>query len=217
MYVCNLFAQLGARGVSALFASGNGGVGRGDCVTKDGSVQFSPLFPATCPWVTAVGGTTGCGPEVAASLSGGGFSNYFSRPSYQELAVSTFLEDLGTRYQGLYNASGRGIPDIAAQAVGFRLFVNDNNIQISGTSGATPVVASIISLLNDWQLSRGLNPLGFLNPWLYGTGFLGLNDITSGANPGCKTDGFSAVVGWDPVTGLGTPNFYILQALLEGF
>ncbi len=46
-YVCNLFAQLGARGVSVLFSSGNHGVGDGKCVKKDGSVRFRPKFPAT--------------------------------------------------------------------------------------------------------------------------------------------------------------------------
>jgi tripeptidyl-peptidase-1 len=56
--------------------------------------------------------------------------------------------------------------------------------------------------------------LGFLNPWLYSQGFVGLNDITSGSNPGCDTDGFTAGVGWDPVTGLGTPNFGKLQAIM---
>jgi hypothetical protein len=44
-----------------------------------------------------------------------------------------------------------------------------------------------------------MRPLGFLNPWLYGFSGEGLNDITFGSNPGCNTDGFSAVSGWDPV------------------
>jgi tripeptidyl-peptidase I len=61
------------------------------------------------------------------------------------------------------------------------------------------VVAGIISLLNDWMLSNGLQPLGFLNPWLYASGFTGLIDITKGSNPGCNTQGFPAVPGWDPV------------------
>ena len=60
-------------------------------------------------------------------------------------------------------------------------------------------MAGVISLLSDYQISRGEPALGFLNPWLYGSGLLGLNDITSGSNPGCGTKGFSAKVGWDPV------------------
>jgi len=38
------------------------------------------------------------------------------------------------------------------------------------------------------------------------------DDITSGSNPGCGTAGFSAVSGWDPVTGLGTPNYLKMLA-----
>ncbi|KAH9062451.1 subtilisin-like protein [Lactarius vividus] len=212
VYVCLQFAKLGVRGVSVLLASGNDGIGKGTCLRDDGTVRFKPSFPGGCPYITVVGGTTDYNPEVAAEFSGGGFSDYFKRPSYQEGAVSTFLQDLGNQYQGLYNASGRGIPDIAAQAIGFRIFFNGNEQVEEGTSIATPVVAGIISLLNDWLILTGQEPLGFLNPWLYGRGFRGLNDITEGSNPGCNLDGFSAVVGWDPVTGLGTPNF---RRLLE--
>ncbi len=61
------------------------------------------------------------------------------------------------------------------------------------------IAAGIISLLNDYRLSKGKPALGFLNFWLYGGGLKGLNDITSGSNPGCGTDGFPAIVGWDPV------------------
>jgi len=127
--VCFLFAQLGVRGVSVLVVSGDDGVGRGDCKDTSGNVHFLPIFPATCtwgllrtarkqytstypshsppydaltgPWVTTVGGTTN-NPEVAARLSGGGFSNYFPRPRYQDDAVATFLENLGSQYDGLY-------------------------------------------------------------------------------------------------------------------
>ncbi|KAH8985692.1 subtilisin-like protein [Lactarius akahatsu] len=206
-YVCDMFARLGALGVSVLVSSGDEGIGKGTCVNTDGIVRFLPRFPGTCPYVTVVGGTTDCEPEVAAVFSGGGFSDHFERPPYQRQAVPTFLEDLGSRYQGLYNASSRGIPDVAAQAVNFRIFFNGQEKMESGTSLAAPVVAGIISLLNDWLISTGQDPLGFLNPWLYGRGRAALNDITEGSNPGCGTDGFSAIVGWDPVTGLGTPSF----------
>ncbi|KAH9018847.1 hypothetical protein EDB85DRAFT_1873510, partial [Lactarius pseudohatsudake] len=55
--------------------------------------------------------------------------------------------------------------------------------------------AGIISLLNDYRISNGRSPLGFLNIWLYSVFIPGLNDITSGSNPGCNTNGFSAVPG----------------------
>ncbi|KAF8264385.1 peptidase S8/S53 domain-containing protein [Lactarius quietus] len=213
-YLCYLYAQLGARGVSLLFATGNNGVGEGKCLTIDGSVRFIPTFPGTCPWVTAVGGTTSSLPEWAAPFSGGGFSDYFERPIYQQKAAATFLEALGTRYKGLYNVSGRGIPDVAAQSTGFRVFLNGIEGPDAGTSGATPIFAGIISLLNDYRISNGRPPLGFLNPWLYDGGLTGFNDITRGSNTGCGNGGFAAIVGWDPVTGLGTPDFERLLRIL---
>ncbi|KAH9175605.1 subtilisin-like protein [Lactarius sanguifluus] len=214
--LCDLFSELGARGASVLVASGNDGVGKDEeCVADDGSgrVQFVPEFPSSCPYVTSVGGTTDI-PEVAAEFSGGGFSNHFMRPKYQQVVVPPYLEQLGSQHSGLYNPTGRGIPDLAAQAVNFRVIIGNNAFTVEGTSCAVPTVAGIISLLNDYLLSTGRNPLGFLNPWLYGLGPSRFNDITSGSNPGCGTDGFSAIAGWDPVTGLGTPDFIGLQALL---
>ncbi|KAI0738977.1 hypothetical protein C8Q80DRAFT_221384 [Daedaleopsis nitida] len=68
-----------------------------------------------------------------------------------------------------------------------------------GTSTSAPAFASIIALLNDRLLSVGKSPLGFLNPLLYSLGSDAFNDITTGSNPGCGTDGFQADVGWDPV------------------
>ncbi|KAH9053091.1 subtilisin-like protein [Lactarius vividus] len=210
MAVCTLFAQLGVRGVSVLFPTGDDGVGD-NCEDESENVRFVPEFPASCPYLTAVGGTTDYDLEVAASLSGGGFSDHFPRPAYQDAAVSAFLERQGTQYAGLYNPKGRGIPDIAAQAVGFIIVLENAGMVVDGTSCSTPTVAGVISLLNDHLITNGRPSLGFLNIRLYGDGFAGLNDITSGSNPGCDTDGFSAVPGWDPVTGLGTPNFEKLQ------
>ncbi|KAH9011324.1 subtilisin-like protein [Lactarius hengduanensis] len=208
--ICILFAQLGARGVSVLLPAGDSGVGE-NCKAESGNVRFVPEFPATCPYLTTVGGTTGYDPEVAAPLSGGGFSDHFPRPVYQDVAVSAFLERQGTQHTGLFNPEGRGIPDIAAQALRLPIFFKNAGMVVDGTSFSTPVFAGIISLLNDYLITNGRSPLGFLNIWLYNDGIAGLNDITSGSNPGCGTDGFSAVPGWDPVTGLGTPDFEILQ------
>ncbi|KAH9026412.1 subtilisin-like protein [Lactarius hengduanensis] len=212
----SLYAQLGARGVSLLFSAGDFGVGK-DCTDTSGNVRFRTMFPASCPWVTSVGGTMG-NPEVVASLSGGGFSNRFSRPAYQEGAVPTYLENLGGRYDGLFNPNGRGIPDIAAQAHRCAFVYRGQDGTVDGTSCAVPIAAGIVSLLNDYRLSKGKPPLGFLNYWLYDYGIadLGLNDITSGSNPGCNTDGFSASTGWDPVTGLGTLDFAELEKMLDG-
>ena len=71
----------------------------------------------------------------------------------------------------------------------------------------------MISLLNDARIVARLPTLGFFNPWLYAQGFKGLNDV-GGSNPGCGTNGFTAVKSRDPVTGLGTPNFELLKDLV---
>jgi len=217
--VCNLFAQLGARGASILVSSGDDGVGEGNCLFNDGHgnsyVRFLPTFPSTCPWVTSVGGTTGIDPEEAARFSGGGFSVYFSRPLYQNPAVPTFLQNIGGQYYGLYNAGGRGVPDIALQAIAYETVLNRRPWVMEGTSCSSPAAAGIIALLNDYMITTRRRTLGFLNPWLYGAGLAGLNDITIGSNPGCNTPGFSATPGWDPVTGLGTLDFAKLGELLS--
>ncbi|KAG8796168.1 hypothetical protein FRC12_003759 [Ceratobasidium sp. 428] len=214
--VCNAFATLGARGVSILFSSGDFGVGGGSCKTNDGTnkVRFQPTFPASCPYVTAVGGTYKVAPEVGVSFSQGGFSNYFARPTWQSTAVSGFLTSLGTTYSGLYNTTGRGFPDVAAQGQGFQVVVSGRTTSVGGTSASAPTFAGVIALLNDYRLSKGKSSLGWLNPWLYANATGALNDITSGSNPGCGTNGFTARAGWDPVTGLGTPDFVKLQAVV---
>ncbi|KAF7317714.1 Subtilisin-like protein [Mycena kentingensis (nom. inval.)] len=213
--VCNLFAQVGARGGTLFFSSGDSGVGAGSCRTNDGTnrVIFQPSFPASCPFVTTVGGTTRVNPEVGVSFSGGGFSRYFARPTYQTAAVSAFLARLGTQFAGLYNATGRAYPDVAAAGSGFQVVVGGRTISVGGTSASSPAVAGVISLLNDFRISQGKAPLGFLNPLIYSTASTGFNDITSGSNPGCGTSGFTAGPGWDAMTGWGTPDFLRLQTL----
>lgn len=115
--VCQRFAELSARGVSVLVSSGDGGPGDG-CMTNDGknTTRFMPQFPSSCPWVTTVGGTAGYPDEVAVVLSGGGFSDRFARPEWQDEAVSKWLKDAPEEFKQYYNDKGRGIPDIAAQA-----------------------------------------------------------------------------------------------------
>jgi len=215
---CQGFAQLGARGVSFLFGSGDGGVGStggSACLSNDGknTTVFLPSFPATCPYVTVVGGTTSI-PEVAVKFSGGGFSNYFSRPDYQTEVVNTYLQGLGTTYAGLFNSTGRAYPDVAAFSTNFSTIYEGQSQLFDGTSAATPTFGAVISLVNDALIASNKPPLGFLNPWIYSGGYKALNDITSGSNPGCGTPGFSAGVGWDPVTGFGTPDFQKILAAL---
>ncbi|KAK0449571.1 family S53 protease-like protein [Desarmillaria tabescens] len=206
--LCNAYMALGARGVSILFASGDGGVGGGQ--QGETCTNFIPAFPGGCPFHTAVGATQGV-TETSASFSSGGFSNVFARPSYQASAVSTYLDALGNTNAGRFNAAGRGFPDVAAQGNNVEIVVGGRAGLVGGTSCSSPIFASIISLINDRLIAAGKPVLGFLNPFLYAnpSAFF---DITTGDNPGCGTNGFPARAGWDPVTGLGTPNFAALLA-----
>ncbi|EJF62034.1 subtilisin-like protein [Dichomitus squalens LYAD-421 SS1] len=212
--LCRLYAQLGARGTTILFASGDSGPG---CL-EDSSANFAPTFPSTCPYVTSVGGTQSFSPEQAWPGSSGGFSNYFPTPDYQAAVVSAYLATHGSKNAGRFNASGRAFPDIAAKADHF-VVLEPDVFSFTGTSAASPTVASIVALLNDRLLNAGKPPLGFLNPWLYSEGFAAFTDITTGnSSVHCSQSdtarGFDAEVGWDPVTGLGTPRFDKLVSLL---
>ncbi|KAK4155303.1 hypothetical protein C8A00DRAFT_31923 [Chaetomidium leptoderma] len=219
--VCDMFKQLGARGVSVLFASGDSGPGDA-CVrnTDDATTWFESTFPAGCPWVTAVGGTTtttgvtGGGGETAVRFSSGGFSMYHEQPVWQRAAVGGYLNCIGEVYAPYFNRSGRGIPDVAALAARFAVHNQGSWTSIGGTSAASPVVAGIVALLNAARKAQGRPPLGFLNPWLYNNS-AAFTDITTGSGVGClgrnefgwQGAAWNATVGWDPVTGLGTPLF----------
>ncbi|KAL1968232.1 hypothetical protein VTN77DRAFT_2067 [Rasamsonia byssochlamydoides] len=225
---CSLFAQLGARGVSVIFSSGDEGVGS-SCQTNDGTntTRFNPIYPATCPFVTSVGGTYQTNPERAIYFSSGGFSDRFPRPSYQERAVSAYLSKLGNQWEGLYNPSGRGFPDVAAQAHNFAVVDHGYFLGVDGTSASAPTFAAIIADLNSVRLAANKSTLGFLNPWIYGLNGEGFTDIVDGGSTGCTGFGsgmstphvpyasWNATHGWDPVTGLGTPLFDALAALVK--
>ncbi|OAX83371.1 hypothetical protein ACJ72_02262 [Emergomyces africanus] len=227
---CNLFAQLGARGVSVLFSSGDSGPGSA-CQSNDGknTTRFDPIFPAACPFLTSVGGTQGMNPETAAYFSSGGFSDRYARPAYQDHDVSVFLDKLGSRWEGLYNPAGRAFPDVAAQSAQFHVVDHGEPTYASGTSASAPVFAAVIANLNSIRLAKGKPVLGFLNPFLYGLRGAGLNDIVDGRSEGCTGmarssglltpyvpgAGWNATVGWDPVTGLGTPDFAALAKIVK--
>ena len=209
------FQKAGVRGTSIMFSSGDGGVAGGQSAPCD---VFVPTFPAGSPWVTAVGGTTKSNPEVCASFSSGGFSNYWPRPSYQDTAVKGYFNSgvSGIPDSSLYNASGAGIPDVSAQAESFDVIQNGFTMPVDGTSCSSPAFTGIVGLLNEARLAAGKSSLGYLNQLIYKTlgpnG--GFNDVTTGSNPGCDTQGFPAAKGWDPVTGWGTPNFGVLKEMV---
>ncbi|KAF2121046.1 peptidase S8/S53 domain-containing protein [Lophiotrema nucula] len=230
---CNEYMKLGMLGVSVLYSSGDYGVaGNGNtCINgtgpdapyQDGTLggRFNPSFPGGCPYVTSVGATqvkpganvlTTTQPEMACETviySGGGFSNVFPLPSYQASAVKGWFKAHPPPYTAAqFNNSQttRGFPDISANGANYVIAIDGQWGLVYGTSASSPTLGSILTLINEARLNSGKSSIGFINPVAYAHPQV-FNDITEGNNPGCATDGFAATTGWDPVTGLGTPNF----------
>ncbi|KYG49907.1 hypothetical protein M433DRAFT_58202 [Acidomyces richmondensis BFW] len=236
MRQCHEYLKLGLMGVSFLFSSGDYGVAGngGQCIAGPGLNasytngtygRFNPSFPGTCPYVTSVGATqvipgtnivkdlaTGVEPEEACETviySGGGFSNVFPLPSYQAPAVHEWFKNHPPPYgANRFNNSQqtRAIPDVSANGANYVIAIDGEFALVYGTSCASPVFGSILTLINQARLDAGKSSIGFINPVAYAHPEV-FNDITRGDNPGCGTNGFSAAPGWDPVTGLGTPNY----------
>jgi subtilase family serine protease len=184
-------------------------------------------LPASDPLALAVGGTslrasraTGAyigetawnipgGP--ASRASGGGFSQLFARPPYQD-----GIAGIGPT---------RGEPDVAADAdpgTGMALTIGDVVIGAGGTSAATPLWAAVIALADQYA-GRSL---GFVNPALYQIGrgahyHQAFHDVTTGTNtvqfPAGTITGYQAGPGWDPVTGWGSPDAQVLVPLLARY
>jgi len=221
MYSCNTeFQKLAVRGISILFASGDQGVwGR----SGDRSNVYHPDFPASSPYITAVGGTdfkvaSVIGEETAWKDSGGGFSNTFPIPSYQADAVAKYKNSTDLPNQRSWNNTGRGYPDISALAGvqnAYCVAAVNQLVGVGGTSASCPVIAGIVAKLNEIRLQKGSPALGFLNPFLYQNPSA-FNDVTTGRNCGLgrPSTGFPAAIGWDAATGLGTPDFEKLSALV---
>jgi subtilase family serine protease len=239
------YLKIVARGITLVAASGDQGA-PGDmnpgCNTDSDNV-LSNLFPASSPWVTAVGATmlneTSSAPfnykkppickdfpcatngtEVVCTFptalitTGGGFSTYSPLPSWQAKQVNAYLNSsVPLPPRKYFNATNRAYPDISALGHNYVIQWGGMAIQVDGTSCSSPVIAGMIALLNSARLNAGKSSLGFINPMLYtAANTKGIfNDITTGNNKCtencCSTIGFESATGWDPVTGLGTPNF----------
>jgi kumamolisin len=195
-------------GVTILVASGDDG-------SSDGVSSGTPTvdFPASSPYVLACGGTklTLSGTTISGEqawnelasgegATGGGVSEVFALPSYQQSAgvpkaPNGFL--------------GRGVPDVAGDAdpeSGYNVLVDGQQTVIGGTSAVAPLWAGLLVRINQ---SLGKN-VGFLNPMLYTSNVEStLHDITVGNN-----GTYSAGPGWDACTGLGTPDGAALLAAL---
>ena len=219
----NEFMKAGARGISLLFASGDSGASGDNGCDKDskGNDIFVPQWPSGSPYVTAVGGTANFLPgqaETVAGLSSGGFSNRWKRPSWQKDATAKYLSSAkNLPDHSHFNDTGRGFPDIAAQAVDFVIVQFGIPLPgVSGTSCASPTAAGVFGLLNDMRAQQNKSSLGFLNPFIY-SNMGAFNDVVNETNNGCgfSTPGYPAAVGWDAATGVGTPNFKKLSVAMS--
>eukprot|EP00927_Polykrikos_kofoidii_P055958 TRINITY_DN5013_c0_g2_i1.p1 TRINITY_DN5013_c0_g2~~TRINITY_DN5013_c0_g2_i1.p1 ORF type:complete len:588 (+),score=119.10 TRINITY_DN5013_c0_g2_i1:70-1833(+) len=222
------FAKLAARGISVMVASGDQGVcGRSGC-----GKRFHPDFPASSPFVTAVGGTdfavkSVIGEEEAWSSSGGGFSDEFETPTWQRQAVERYLASASNAGKlpadSYFNRTGRAYPDVAALGgernpfcISAKILPFVEKLQgVAGTSASSPVFAAIVARLNAARLAKGMPRMGFMNPWIYKNPSV-FHDVTKGVNNNEGSHGFAAMIGWDPATGMGTP-FYdaMLHAALQ--
>jgi len=218
--ICNGYMALGARGISVLTASGDGGVrGNHDDLTLCNVTDFIPVFPASCPFVTAVGSTQGFAPEKAINFTGGGFSNVFPAQPFQRAAIAGFLKTIPAHFAGTFNKSGRGYPDVALQGWNFQVVAGGETGLVGGTSASSPTFAGIIALINDRLIAERKGTLGFLNPFIYSRASNAFTDITIGHNAGfecpASSVAFDAAPGWDPLTGFGSPVFSKLLAAAQ--
>jgi subtilase family serine protease len=170
-------------------------------------------FAADSPWVTSVGGTTlqRNGSDFSEKVwnsgsgaTGGGFSRFYKMPSYQKSLPAATQQQFKDR---------RGVPDVSAAAdpsTGLPFYMKGAWRIAGGTSASAPLWAGMMAIAN--QMAG--RPLGFINPALYklansntATYNEDFRDVTVGDNTNHVTNvkGYTAVIGWDASTGLGSP------------
>jgi kumamolisin len=137
--------------------------------------------------------------------TGGGISAVFPKPDYQANANVPPSVNPG-------HFVGRGVPDVAGDAdpeTGYDVYVDGQATVIGGTSAVAPLWAGLIARVNQ-MLGKSV---GFLNPTLYAQSANSgcFHDITSGNN-----GTYSAGPGWDPCTGLGSPDGTAIEGVLSG-
>jgi kumamolisin len=202
-------------GITVCVSSGDNG---SEAQMSDGRAHVN--FPASSPYVLAVGGTTlhASHDSIQAEIvwnhdegsSGGGVSDYIPVPDWQKNVVPRSINP--------GHFLGRGVPDVAANAdptTGYLVLFNGAIQPVGGTSASAPLWASLITRIAGALGKR----VGNFNALLYGSiGNTGaLRDITVGNNDanGMLDGQFQAKKGWDACTGWGSPDGEKLLAELS--
>jgi subtilase family serine protease len=214
--------QLAAQGITVLACSGNGGA-YGQTGTSVYPAQLEVTDPGAQPLVTCVGATNlSTGPHEVrlaeavwdrlglfsgGGASGGGFSSYWTIPSWQ--APSYVTTNGGS-------PTYRNVPDVAAVGdpfTGVAVYsrMNGGWLQMGGTGVSTPLWAGYISILNAGLEYVTGNRLGFFNPTFYNTDNIvngpllySVIDGTNGDSSMYGTPGYNAGFGYNNCTGAGT-------------
>jgi len=189
------FMKLGLRGVTLVASSGDAGAPGRTNEECGGDNKLNPAFPASSPWVLAVGGTIfmnatklenpqtpmcknnsciGGGVELNCNFdrcgwtSGGGFSNYFNRPPWQINASDSYLNSSAPfPPENLFNTHGRIYPDISLVSHNYLIASSGSYSTVDGTSASAPSVSAMISILNNMRVSNGKSTLGPVAAVLY--------------------------------------------------
>ena len=226
----SLLKKMVAQGQAFFQASGDS-----DAYTGSAALNSSTgPIPVDSIYVTSVGGTSltmnGTGASWASESvwnwnnsgnanvgSSGGVSGNYAIPSWQTNVSMAFNGG---------SATYRNLPDVAMPAEAIYVIYNNGNVSgyVGGTSAAAPLWAGFCALINQQYVATTGNPIGFLNPVLYGlaatTNYAHcFHDITTGNNIGANTAGlYEAVAGYDLCTGLGSPSgINLINALVPPF
>ena len=141
--------------------------------------------------------------------------------TWQEANVTQYIKELNGKHQGLYNVTGRGIPDVSLLGDDYLTLTAGFPSTHDGTSASAPLFAAMIALINDIRLRIKKPALEFLNPLLYAAKtqsvYKDISDYTQ--SRGCAdrnfiAPGWQALKGCDAATGLGKPDFAKLRTLL---
>lgn len=100
--------------------------------------------------------------NLGGYATGGGFSVYETRPSYQNSFVEAYLNDttIPKPPASYYNSSNRGFPDVAANGYSILIYRAGSWETVGGTSASTPIWGGIFACINDVLLQNGKQPLG---------------------------------------------------------